>query len=159
MQPWTFVVVGDTATKRAIRTAAEKEERENYAGGRMNEEWRNALEPLGTDWQKPFLELAPWLVVIFEQRYGTNPDGSRRHHYYVKESVGIATGMFLSAIHRLGLAALTHTPSPMRFLATVLERPENERPHVLVPVGYPADDCLVPALRRKPLDEVMVGFP
>jgi iodotyrosine deiodinase len=156
MQPWTFVVVGDPAKKRAIREAAEEEERKNYVGGRINPEWREALEPLGTDWRKPYLETAPWLVVLFEQRYGTRPDGSRRHHYYVKESVGIAAGMFIWATHRLGLATLTHTPSPMRFLSTILERPENERPFVLMPVGYPADDCVVPALTRKPLDEVMV---
>jgi iodotyrosine deiodinase len=156
MQPWTFVVVGDPAKKRAMREAAEEEERKNYVGGRINPEWREALEPLGTDWRKPYLETAPWLVVLFEQRYGTRPDGSRRHHYYVKESVGIAAGMFIWAIHRLGLATLTHTPSPMRFLSTILERPENERPFVLMPVGYPADDCVVPALTRKPLHEVMV---
>ncbi|MDX1449800.1 MAG: nitroreductase family protein [Acidimicrobiia bacterium] len=156
MQPWTFVLVGDPDIKRSIREAAEAEERENYLGGRMNEEWQAALAPLGTDWQKPFLEVAPWLVVVFEQRYGVAEDGSRYHHYYVKESVGIAVGMLLSALHRLGLAALTHTPSPMRFLSDLLGRPENERPFVLIPVGYPADDCLVPDLRRKDLAEVMV---
>lgn len=156
MQPWTFVMVGDSDVKRQIREAAETEERENYLGGRMNEEWQAALAPLGTDWRKPFLETAPWLVVAFEQRYGIREDGSRYHHYYVKESVGIAVGMFISALHRLGLASLTHTPSPMRFLTEVLNRPENERPFVLIPVGYPAPDCLVPDLRRKDLDEVMV---
>lgn len=156
MQPWTFVLVGDPDVKRQIREAAETEERENYLGGRMNEEWQAALAPLGTDWRKPFLETAPWLVVVFERRYGIREDGSRYHHYYVKESVGIAVGMFISALHRLGLAALTHTPSPMRFLSEVLDRPENERPFVLIPVGYPAPDCTVPDLRRKDLDEVMV---
>lgn len=158
MQPWTFVLIGDSEIKRSIRVAAETEERQNYLGGRINDEWREALEPLGTDWHKPFLETAPWLVVVFEQRYGIRPDGSRRHHYYVKESVGIATGMFIWAIHRLGLATLTHTPSPMRFLNSILERPENERPFVLVPVGYPADDCTVPDLRRKDPEEVMVTW-
>ena len=156
MQPWTFVLVGDPDVKRRIREAAETEERENYLGGRMNEEWQAALAPLGTDWRKPFLETAPWLVVVFEQRYGVRADGSRYHHYYVKESVGIAVGMLITALHRLGLAALTHTPSPMRFLSEVLGRPENERPFVLIPVGYPAVDCMVPDLRRKALDEVMV---
>ena len=155
-QPWTFVLVGDPETKRAIRVAAEEEERENYLGGRMSEEWLEALAPLGTDWQKPFLEVVPWIVVVFEQRYGVGPEG-RVHNYYVKESVGIATGMLLSAIHRMGLAALTHTPSPMRFLNRILDRPDNERPFVLIPIGYPADDCEVPDLRRKPLDEIMVS--
>ena len=158
MQPWTFVLVGDAEIKRSIRVAAEEEERQNYLGGRINDEWREALEPLGTDWHKPFLETAPWLVVVFEQRYGVRSDGSRRHHYYVKESVGIATGIFIWAIHRLGLATLTHTPSPMRFLNSKLERPENERPFVLMPVGYPAEDCMVPDLRRKDLGEVMVAW-
>lgn len=158
MQPWTFVLVSDAEIKRSIRVAAETEERQNYLDGRLNDEWREALEPLGTDWRKPFLETAPWLVVVFEQRYGIRPDGSRRHHYYVKESVGIATGMFIWAVHRLGLATLTHTPSPMRFLNSILERPENERPFVLMPVGYPAEDCTVPDLRRKDLGEIMVAW-
>lgn len=155
-QPWTFVLVGEPEMKRRIRYAAEAEERKNYLGGRMNEEWQQALEPLGTDWHKPFLETVPWIVVVFEQRYGIGPDGERIHNYYVKESVGIATGMFLSAIHRMGLAGLTHTPSPMRFLSDLLGRPENERPFVLVPVGYPSEDCTVPAISRKPLAEVLV---
>lgn len=155
-QPWTFVVVGDPDVKRQIRGAAEAEERENYLGGRMNEEWQAALERLGTDWHKPFLEIVPWIVVVFEQRYGIDEDGGRVHNYYVKESVGIATGMFLTALHRMGLATLTHTPSPMRFLTDLLGRPDNERPFVLIPVGYPADDCLVPDITRKSLDEVMV---
>jgi iodotyrosine deiodinase len=158
MQPWTFVLVGDPAKKRVIREAAEEEERQNYLGGRMNEEWQSALAPLGTDWRKPFLETAPWLVVLFEQRYGVREDGSRQHHYYVKESVGIAAGLFISALHRIGLATLTHTPSPMRFLNSILERPDNERPFVLMPVGYPADGCVVPDLVRKPLDEVLVRW-
>ena len=155
-QPWTFVLVGDPATKRRIREAAEAEEYENYEGGRIPPHWREALEPLGTDWRKPFLETAPWLVVVFEQRFGTNPDGSRRHNFYVKESVGLACGIFVATLHRLGLATLTHTPSPMAFLTEVLDRPSNERPFILFPVGYPAPTCLVPNLIRKPLDEVMV---
>lgn len=155
-QPWTFVLVGDPAVKRRIREAAEKEERENYLGGRMNEEWQAALEPLGTDWRKPFLETVPWIVVVFEQRYGLTDSGDRIHNYYVKESVGIATGMFLTALHRMGLASLTHTPSPMRFLSDLLGRPDNERPFVLIPIGYPAEDCRVPDIVRKPLSEVLV---
>ena len=156
MQPWTFVLVGDPAVKRRIREAAEREERENYEGGRLPPEWRQALAPLGTDADKPFLETAPWIIVVFEQRYGVGEDGSRRHHYYVKESVGIACGILIATLHRLGLATLTHTPSPMAFLTTLLGRPANERPFVMFPVGYPADDCEVPDLTRKPLGEVMV---
>lgn len=155
-QPWKFVVVGDAATKRAIREAAEAEEHENYEGGRLPPHWREALAPLGTDWRKPFLETAPWLVVVFEERYGIEADGSRRHNFYVKESVGIACGLFIAALHSMGLATLTHTPSPMAFLSRVLGRPENERPFILFPVGYPADGARVPDLRRKDLDEVMV---
>lgn len=156
MQPWTFVLTGDPDVKRSIRVAAEQEERTNYEGGRLPPHWREDLEPIGTDWRKPFLETVPWIVVVFEQRYGWRPDGTRQHHYYVKESVGIACGMFIDAIHRMGLATLTHTPSPMAFLRALLNRPENERPFVLFPVGFPADDCTVPDLRRKALDEVMV---
>ena len=155
-QPWTFVITQDPAVKHQIRVAAEDEERQNYEGGRIPEHWRADLEPLGTTWTKPFLEVVPWLVVVFEQRYGLDHDGTRQHHYYVKESVGIACGMFIDALHRMGLATLTHTPSPMAFLRTLLDRPENERPFILFPVGYPADDCEVPDLRRKPLSAVMV---
>jgi iodotyrosine deiodinase len=156
MQPWTFVLVGDPKVKRQIRTAAETEERENYDGGRLPRHWREDLAPLGTDWQKPFLEIAPWIVVVFEQRYGMRADGTRQHHYYVKESVGIACGMFIDALHRVGLSTLTHTPSPMTFLRTLLGRPENERPFILFPIGYAADGCEVPDLVRKELSEVMV---
>lgn len=154
-QPWRFVVTGDQEVKRQIREAAEAEERTNYEGGRINDEWRHELEPLGTDWHKEFLEIAPWIVVLFEERYGVRPDGSRRHHYYVKESCGIAAGMFITALHTMGLATLTHTPSPMAFLTKVLGRPDNERPFVLFPIGYPEPGCLVPDLQRKPLDQVM----
>lgn len=157
-QPWTFVLIGDPATKRQIREAAEAEEYENYEGGRLPAHWREALEPLGTDWRKPFLERAPWLVVVFEQRYGVNPDGSKRHNFYVKESVGIACGIFIATLHRLGLVTLTHTPSPMAFLTRQLGRPENERPFILFPVGYPAAGAVVPDLRRKPLGEIMVAI-
>jgi nitroreductase len=155
-QPWRFVVTGDPGVKRQIREAAEEEERINYEGGRLPEHWREALEPLGTDWHKEFLETVPWIVVIFEERYGVNPDGSKRHNFYVKESCGIAAGMFIAALHHMGLATLTHTPSPMAFLTKLLGRPENERPFCMFPIGYPADDCVVPDLRRKTLDEVMI---
>jgi nitroreductase len=155
-QPWTFVVVGDSALKERIRVAAENEERENYEGGRLPDDWREALQPLGTDWQKPYLDTVPWLVVLFEQRYTLTGDGDTLKNYYVKESVGIAAGLFIAALHNMGLATLTHTPSPMAFLTRILRRPENERPFVLFPVGYPAKDCRVPELRRKSLAEVMV---
>jgi iodotyrosine deiodinase len=155
-QPWTFVVVGKPSLKRAIREAAEAEERRSYEGGRMPPEWREALAPLGTDWRKPHLEQAPWLVVLFEQTHGVEPDGSTRKHYYVRESVGIACGLFLVAIHRQGLATLTHTPSPMGFLSEVLGRPAHERAFALLPVGRPAEGATVPDLRRKSLSEVAV---
>lgn len=155
-QPWRFVLTGDPDVKRQIREAAEEEERINYEGGRLPEHWREALEPLGTDWHKEFLETVPWIVVMFEERYGVNPDGSRRHNFYVKESCGIAAGIFITALHHMGLATLTHTPSPMAFLTKLLERPENERPFCMFPIGYPADDCVVPDLRRKTLGEVLV---
>lgn len=155
-QPWRFVLTGDPEVKRQIREAAEEEERTNYEGGRLPAHWREALEPLGTDWRKPFLEMVPWIVVMFEERFGVESDGSKRHNFYVKESCGIAAGMFITALHHMGLATLTHTPSPMAFLTRVLGRPSNERPFCMFPIGYPADDCTVPDLRRKSLDEVMV---
>ena len=155
-QPWTFVVVGDSDTKGQIRRAAEEEERQNYEGGRLPSDWLEALAPLGTDWHKPFLEAAPWVVVVFEQRYGLTSEGLRQHNYYVKESVGIACGLFIAALHNMGLATLTHTPSPMRFLSTLLDRPANERPFVVFPIGYPAADCMVPDLERKELSAVEV---
>lgn len=155
-QPWRFVVTGDPALKRQIREAAEEEERINYDGGRLPEHWREALEPLGTNWRKPFLETVPWVVVMFEERFGVDPDGSKRHNFYVKESCGIAAGIFIAALHHMGLATLTHTPSPMAFLTTLLGRPGNERPFCMFPIGYPSEDCVVPDLRRKTLDEVMV---
>lgn len=158
-QPWRFVVVDDPAVKHEIREAAEKEEYESYVGGRMPPEWLLALEPLGTDWNKPFLESAPWLVVVFAELFGVEPDGSKRKNYYVKESVGIACGLFVAAIHQMGLATLTHTPSPMRFLNQILGRPENEKPFILFPVGYPAEGCEVPDLTRKGLDEVVFWNP
>jgi iodotyrosine deiodinase len=156
MQPWTFVLIGDPELKRNIRVAAETEERENHEGGRLPTHWRDDLAPLGTGWQKPYLETVPWIVVVFEQRFGTRKNGSKQHHYYVKESVGIACGMFVDALNRMGLSTLTHTPSPMAFLRTLLDRPNSERPFILFPIGYAADDCRVPDLDRKKLSEVMV---
>lgn len=155
MQPWTFALVTDPAKKREIRIAAEAEERETY-DHRMSDEWRAALAPLGTDWEKPFLELAPALIVVFRQDWGPIPDGARRKHYYVQESCGIAVGFLIAALHHAGLATLTHTPSPMGFLAKILGRPEHERPYLLLPVGYPADGCRVPDLERKPLADILV---
>jgi nitroreductase len=155
-QPWRFVVVGDPQTKRRIRLAAEAEERQFYQGGRAPGEWLQALAPLGTNWEKPFLEIAPWLVVVFAEMHGVNADGSQRQNYYVKKSVGIACGFFIAAIHHMGLATLPHTPSPMQFLSEILGRPPNEKPYVLCPVGYPAADAQVPDLRRKTLDEVAI---
>jgi nitroreductase len=157
-QPWTFVLVGDQDLKRQIRQAAEEEERTNYEGGRLPADWREALEPLGTDWHKEFLETVPWIVVLFEQRYGLDSDGNRLKHFYVKESVGIACGMLIAALHQMGLATLTHTPSPMAFLTKLLGRPDHERPFAMLPIGYPAEDCMVPDIVRKPLDDVVVRF-
>ena len=154
-QPWTFVAVSNPAVRREIRVAAEREEQKNY-GGRMPEDWLRALEPIGTDAKKPFLEHAPWLVVLFRQDYGYDDRGGRRRHYYVAESVGIAAGLFLTAVHHAGLVALTHTPSPMGFLKRILKRPENETASLLIPVGYPASDAQVPDLTRKSLDQVLV---
>lgn len=158
-QPWKFVAVSDPAAKREIRIAAEREEHANYLGGRMPPEWLQAVAPLGTDWRKPFLETAPWLVVVFEELYGRAADGGKRKNYYVKESVGIACGLFIAALHRMGLATLTHTPSPMAFLGRLLGRPENEKAYILFPIGYPASDAEVPDLRRKGLDEVALFDP
>jgi len=155
-QPWTFVATNDPSLKSEIRAAAEEEERVNYLENRMNEEWQEALAPIGTDYHKEFLEVAPWIVVLFEQRYEQRTDGTRRKNYYVKESCGIAAGLFVVALQNMGLATLTHTPSPMAFLTKVLGRPENERPFVLFPVGYPLPGVRVPDLDRKPLDEVLV---
>lgn len=155
-QPWRFVAVSSPDVKSAIRMAAEAEERINYEENRMNEQWQAALAPLGTDWHKEFLEMAPWIVVLFEERYEVAADGEQRKNYYVKESTGIAAGLFIAAIHNMGLVTLTHTPSPMAFLTKTLNRPENERPFVLFPIGYPADKVKVPDLKRKSLGEVSV---
>ncbi len=157
-QPWRFVVIGDPEIKREIRLAAEAEERKSYEQ-RMPGEWLEALAPLGVDWQKPFLEIVPWIVVVFEQLYGLDEDGAKRKNYYVRESAGIACGLFIAALHQMGLATLTHTPSPMRFLRRILGRPKNERPYILFPIGYPAADAEVPDLRRKRLEEVTIWDP
>ncbi len=154
-QPWTFVAVSDPDLKRRIREAAEAEERAFYAG-RAPAEWREALAPLGTDEHKPHLTDAPWLVVVFRQAHGVRPDGSKVTYYYTQESVGIAVGMFITAVHRMGLVTLTHTPNPMGFLAELLGRPENERAYLIMPVGYPAADARVPDIHRKALDEIAV---
>ncbi len=153
-QPWRFVVVSDPDLKRQIRIAAEAEERENYEN-RFPQEWLDALAPFATDWQKPFLEICPYIIVVFRIDYGLEADRKIKH-YYVQESVGIATGFLLAALHLAGLATLTHTPSPMGFLGQILDRPANERPFLLIPVGYPAPDAQVPVLTKKPLNEVMV---
>ena len=157
-QPWHFVVVSDPDVKRRIRQAAEEEERENYER-RFPDEWLTALAPLGTDWHKEFLEIAPYLIVIFREDYGLErlPDGGERKikHYYVQESVGIACGFLIAALHWMGLATLTHTPSPMGFLSRILERPANEKPYLLLPVGYPAQGARVPQIPKKPLDEIL----
>mgnify|MGYP000215182094 CR=1 FL=1 len=153
-QPWTFVAISNPAIKAKIRAAAEQEEREFYEN-RATEEWLSDLAPLGTDWSKPFLETAPWLIVVFKQAYNQLEE-TKSKNYYVQESVGIACGFLIAAIHQVGLATLTHTPSPMNFLTEILERPSNEKPFLLLPVGYPANECIVPDIARKELDEVSV---
>lgn len=152
LQPWHFVVVAGPETKKRIRAAAEAEEREFYAH-RASEEWLAALEPLGTDERKPFLETAPYLIAVFLQKYGALPDGRKVKHYYPSESTGLATGLLITALHRAGLATLTHTPSPMKFLNEILDRPKSERPFLLLVVGYPADGARVPDIERKALDD------
>lgn len=154
-QPWTFVAVSDPTLKQRLREAAEEEERRFYAE-RITDEWRAALEPLGTDAIKTHLTDAPWVVVLFRHSYGIDADGSRRTFYYTQESCGIAAGLFITAVHTMGLVALTHTPSPMGFLGELLERPPNEKAFLAMPVGYPAADAQVPALTRKPLEEIAV---
>jgi len=153
LQPWQFVVVGDPAVKRVIRIEAEKEEREFYER-RAPPEWLEALAPLGTDADKPFLEAAPWLVVIFGAKHGRTAEGRRVKNYYVPESVGIATGFLIAALHHAGLATLTHTPSPMGFLNRILDVDADAKPYILLVVGYPAPDCRVPDIGRKPLEAI-----
>ncbi|MFQ5723254.1 MAG: nitroreductase family protein [Terriglobia bacterium] len=157
-QPWHFVVVSDTSVKRKIREAAEKEERDNYER-RMPDEWLLALAPLGTDWHKEFLEIAPYVIVVFREDYGLARDADGRErkvkHYYVQESVGIACGFLIAALHWMGLATLTHTPSPMGFLSRILKRPPNQKPYLLLPVGYPTADAEVPDIPKKAFDEIV----
>lgn len=154
MQPWHFVVVQDSDVKRRIREAAEAEERELYAH-RASDEWLDALASLGTDANKPFLETAPALIAVFLKKFSVDADGTKRKNYYTTESVGIATGFLIAALHQSGLAALTHTPSPMKFLTDILGRPAHERPFLLLVCGYPADSATVPPLTRLPLDDIM----
>jgi len=156
-QPWTFCVVSDPALKSQIRKAAEEEEYESYKS-RMPPEWLDDLKPLQTDWHKPFLEIAPYLIIVFKKTFDLKNNGEKGTNYYVAESVGLASGFLLAAIHNAGLVALTHTPSPMNFLTKLLKRPENERPFLLIPVGYPAEETFVPKLRRKSLDEIAIYY-
>lgn len=158
-QPWHFVAIADPAMKARIRAAAEDEERAFYSGG-GGDEWLAALEPIGTGVDKPHLEIAPWLIVVFAQRYGETEDGTRYKNYYVPESVGIATGFLIAALHHAGLVCLTHTPNPMKFLAEMCGRPASEKPVMIIPAGYPAADATVPAVakRKKPLDRILTVF-
>lgn len=156
-QPWTFCVVTDPEIKKLIREEAEKEEKISYEG-RMSDEWLEDLKAIGTDWNKPFLEIAPALIIVFKRSFENMPDGKKRQNYYVTESVGLACGFLLMAIHHAGLVALTHTPSPMNFLSKVLNRPENEKPFLLIPIGYPADVVTVPDIKRKKLEEIKVTY-
>jgi nitroreductase len=155
-QPWVFCAISNAELKSKIRSAAEQEEYENYHG-RMTEEWLQDLKKLGTDWHKPFLEIAPWIIVMFRKTYDID-DGVKKKNYYVQESVGIACGMLITAIHEAGLVTLTHTPSPMNFLTKILNRPENEKPYLLLPIGYAAEDATVPVLQRKSLDDIAVFY-
>ncbi|MEZ0485377.1 nitroreductase family protein [Fibrella aquatica] len=155
-QPWTFCVVSNPTLKRQIRAAAEVEEKRSYSG-RMSVEWLEDLAPLGTDWQKPFLETAPYLIIVFRRSYELRGD-QKRQNYYVNESVGLACGLLLTAVHHAGLVALTHTPSPMDFLTKLLGRPANEKPFLLIPIGYPATDAHVPDIQRKTAGEVIVWY-
>lgn len=155
-QPWVFCVVKSPDLKKKIREAAEKEEYENY-NGRMSEEWKKDLEKFDTNWEKPFLEIAPALIIVFKKTYDLI-DGDKQKNYYVNESVGLACGFLLSAIHHAGLVSLTHTPSPLNFLSKILNRPVNEKPFLLIPVGYPENDCKVPLLKRKELNEIMFKY-
>ncbi len=157
-QPWHFVAISNPETKRQIREAAEAEEYEFYVNKRAGEQWLKDLAHLGTDHHKPFLEIAPWLIVVFGARYGIDANGERVKHYYTPESVGIAMGLLIAAVHNAGLASLTHTPAPMKFLSDILRRPENESPYLILVVGYPSDDCEVPAIERKPLAQVSTFF-
>ncbi len=156
-QPWSFCAISNLKLKTEIRKAAEEEEYENYHS-RMSKEWLEDLKQFDTNWKKPFLEIAPWLIVVFSKSYDLDDKGQKLNNYYVKESVGLACGTLLTAIHNAGLCALTHTPSPMNFLTKILNRPKNERTFLLIPVGYPADDCMVPNLQRKPIELILEWY-
>ena len=153
-QPWTFCLISNSELKSKLRELAEEEEKKSY-GGRMSEQWLKDLEPLGTDWVKEFIDVAPWIVIVMKRAYEEGEDGSKMNNYYVNESVGLASGFLLMAIHNAGLVALTHTPSPMNFITKALDRPENERPFLLIPVGRPAEDAKVPSLERKSKNQVI----
>ena len=153
-QPWHFVAVSNAEVKREIRIAAEAEEREFYLNHRAGDEWLGALAHLGTDEHKPFLETAPWLIIVFGQRYGIDENGERIKHYYTPESVGIAMGLLITAVHHAGLVSLTHTPAPMKFLNEILKRPDHEAPYLILVVGYPAEDATVPAISRKSMQVI-----
>lgn len=155
-QPWTFCLISDPEIKKKIREAAEEEEKISYSG-RMSETWKADLKPLGTNWEKPFLEDAPYLIVVFKQSYGME-NGEKVQHYYVSESVGIACGFLIAAIHQAGLVAVTHTPSPMNFLSQILKRPSHEKPFLLVPVGYPKEETYVPDIQRKDLNDILIKY-
>jgi nitroreductase len=158
-QPWFFCATNDAALKHKIREAAEVEERENYEGGRLPPSWRKAIAHLGTNSNKEYLDIVPWIVVCFAQKSSTLPDGTSQKNYYVNESVGLACGMFIASLHTMGLATLTHTPNPMGFLSDIFERPSNERPYILFPIGYPAKDATVPDLERKSLEQILKVYP
>jgi nitroreductase len=156
-QPWVFCAINSTEVKKKIREAAEVEEYESYHG-RMNNEWLEDLKPFSTDWHKPFLETAPWIIVVFKEAFALGKEGKKKQNYYVNKSVGIACGFLINAIHELGLVTLTHTPSPMKFLSKLLDRPANERPFLLLPVGYPADGATVPDIPKKTSEEVIFWY-
>lgn len=156
-QPWTFCLISNSTLKSKLRAMAEEEEKKSY-GGRMSDEWLEDLAALGTDWQKEFIDIAPWIVVVMKRAYEFEENGSKRQNYYVSESVGLAAGFLLMAVHNAGLVALTHTPSPMNFIAKALDRPENERPFLLIPVGYPSKTAKVPDLIRKSKEDVIVHY-
>lgn len=156
-QPWTFCLISNDELKSRLRELAEEEEKKSY-GGRMSEEWLEDLEPLGTYWQKDFIDIAPWIVVIMKRPFEYQEDGSKRQNYYVNESVGLAAGFFLMAVHNAGLVALTHTPSPMNFIAKALDRPDNERPFLLIPVGHPSKEAKVPDFQRKNKEQIIAYY-
>ena len=156
-EPWTFCVIRNKDLKKQVRDLAEEEERKNYES-RMSERWLKDLEPFGTDAVKEFIEDAPWIIIVLKQTYGLDEDGNKTQNYYVNESVGIAAGILISAIHNAGLVTLTHTPSPMNFIAKALGRPENEKPFLLIPVGHPAEDCKVPKLNRKDISDIAIYY-